>query len=67
MMRHRGIEFSVQRASDREDVWILRLMVDGQVRTRKTTTRLELLAIRRAQLLIDQELKKKNVSPLKPT
>jgi hypothetical protein len=62
-MRHRDIEFSVERASERDDVWIWRFMIGDKVRTGKTATKLELLAIRRAQLIIDRELKKRKVSP----
>ena len=61
MMRHRGVEFSVERSSEREDVWIWRFMIGDQVRTGKTAAKLRLLAIRRAQLIIDRELKKRNV------
>jgi hypothetical protein len=56
-MRHRGIEFSIERSSEREDVWIWQFAIG--VRTGKTATKLELLAIRRAQLMIDRELKKR--------
>ena len=62
-MRHRGIEFSVERASEREDVWIWRFTIGNQVRTGKTETKLKLLAIRRAQLIIDRELKTRNTLP----
>jgi hypothetical protein len=64
MMRHRGIEFRVERASEREDLWIWRFTIGDRVRTGKTATKLELLAIRRAQLMIDRELKKGKVPPL---
>jgi len=62
-MRHRGIEFSVEPASEREDVWIWRFTIGDQVRTGKTETKLKLLAIRRAQLIIDRELKTRNTLP----
>jgi hypothetical protein len=62
-MRHRGIEFSIERASEREDVWIWQFTIDDQVRTGKTAAKLRLLAIRRAQLIIDRELRKRNVPP----
>jgi hypothetical protein len=62
-MRHRGIEFRVERAAEREDLWIWRFAIGDRVRTGKTATKLELLAIRRAQLMIDRELKKRNVPP----
>jgi hypothetical protein len=60
-MRHRDIEFSVEHASERDDVWVWQFTISGEVRTGKTVARLKLLAIRRVQLLIDRELKKRNV------
>ena len=45
----------------REDVWIWRYQVDGEVRTGKTLTRLRPLAIRRVQSAIDRELRKRGV------
>jgi hypothetical protein len=65
-MRHRGIEFSVERAVEREDLWIWRFIIGDKIRSGKTTTRLELLAIRRAELMIDRELRKRNVRPQRP-
>jgi len=59
-MLHRGVEFSVERASEREDVWMWRFTIGDQVRTGKTEAKLRLLAIRRAELIIDRELKKMN-------
>jgi hypothetical protein len=60
-MRHRGVEFSVEQVSEREDVWIWRFKIAGEVRTGKTATKLRLMAIRRVQSAIDRELKKRNV------
>ena len=60
-MNHRGVEFSVEQALEREDVWVWRFEVDGDVRTGKTQTKLRLMAIRRAQQAIDRELKKLSV------
>ena len=60
-MRHREIEFSVEPASGRDDVWVWRFSIGGEVRTGKTVTKLELLAIRRVQFIIDRELVKRNV------
>jgi len=62
-MRHRGIEFNIERSSEREDVWIWQFAIGDHVRTGKTAAKLELLAIRRVQLMIDRELKKRNVPP----
>ena len=60
-MNHRGVEFSVEQAPEREDVWVWRFEVDGEVRTGKTQTKLKLMAIRRVQQAIDRELKKRSV------
>ena len=60
-MRHREIEFSVEPASERDDVWVWRFSIGDEVRTGKTVTKLELLAIRRVQFIIDRELRKRNV------
>ena len=59
-MNHRGVEFCVGQAPEREDVWIWRFEVDGKVRTGKTLTKLRPMAIRRTQQAIDRELKKKS-------
>ena len=61
-MRHREIEFSVEPASGRDDVWVWRFSIGGEVRTGKTVTKLKLLAIRRVQFIIDRELRKRNVT-----
>ena len=60
-MRHREIEFSVEHASARDDLWVWRFTIGGEVRTGKTVAKLKFLAIRRVQSLIDRELKKRNV------
>ena len=60
-MNHRGVEFCVEQAPVREDVWIWWYQVDGEVRTGKTLTKLRPLAIRRVQSAIDRELRKRGV------
>ena len=60
-MNYRGVEFCVEQAPEREDVWVWRFEVDGEVRTGKTQTKLKPMAIRRAQQAIDRELKKRSV------
>ena len=60
-MNHRGVEFGVEPAPEREDVWVWRFEVDGEVRTGKTQTKLKTMAIRRAQQAIDRELKKRRI------
>ena len=61
-MRHREIEFSVEPASGRDDVWVWRFSIGGEVRTGKTVTKRKLLAIRRVPFIIDRELRKRNVT-----
>ena len=39
-MRHKEIEFSVEHASKRDDVWVWRLSIGGEVRTGKTVAKL---------------------------
>ena len=60
-MNHRGVEFCVEQAPEREGVWVWRFEVDGEVRTGKTQTKLKPMAIRRAQQAIGRELKKRSV------
>jgi len=60
-MRHREIEFSVEPASGRDDVWVWRFSIGGEIRTGKTVTKLKLLAIRRVYFIIDKELRKRNL------
>ena len=59
-MRHKEIEFSVEPAPRRDDVWVWRFSIGSEVRTGKTVTKLKLLAIRRVQSIIDKELRKRN-------
>ena len=61
-MNHRGVEFFIEQAPNREDLWYWRFEVDGAIRAGKTRARLRLLAIRRVQLTIDRELKKRDAS-----
>ena len=65
-MRHREIEFSVEPASGRDDVWVWRFSIGGEIRTGKTVTKLKLLAIRRVYFIIDKELRKRNMPWQKP-
>jgi hypothetical protein len=60
-MNYKGVEFCVEQAPEREDVWIWRFKVDGEVRTGKTRTKLKPMVIRRAQQAIDRELKKRSM------
>lgn len=55
-MNHRGVEFTLVR-TDVPGVWQWRFEIGDRVRTGKTETRIDLLAVRRVQLRIDRELK----------
>jgi hypothetical protein len=55
-MIYKGVEYSVTQTAP--GVWKWQFRVGDKVRAGKTETRLNLLAIRRVQLLIDRELKK---------
>jgi hypothetical protein len=56
-MNHRGIEYTVTMTTV-PGVWKWQFRIDDKVKTGKTETRIDLLAIRRVQLRIDRELKK---------
>ena len=56
-MNHRGIEYTVTMTMV-PGVWKWQFRIGDQVKTGKTETRIEPLAIRRVQLRIDRELKK---------
>jgi hypothetical protein len=56
-MNHRGVEYTVT-ATSAPGVWKWQFRIGDEVKTGKTETRINLLAIRRVQLRIDRELKK---------
>jgi hypothetical protein len=56
-MNHRGVEYSVT-ATSVPGVWKWQFQIGNEVKTGKTETRIDLLAIRRVQLRINRELKK---------
>jgi hypothetical protein len=56
-MNHRGIEYTVTMTTV-PGVWKWQFRIGAEVKTGKTETRIDLLAIRRVQLRIDRELKK---------
>jgi hypothetical protein len=56
-MLHKGVEYTVATTAT-PGVWKWQFRIDGQVKSGKTETKLNLLAIRRVQLRIDRELKK---------
>lgn len=55
-MNHRGVEFSVSKTAI-PGVWQWQFRVGDEIKSGKTETKIELLAIRRVQLRIDRELK----------
>jgi hypothetical protein len=59
-MIHKGVEFTVATTAT-PGVWKWQFRIGDDVKTGKTETRIHLLAIRRVQLRIDRELKKKKV------
>jgi len=54
-MDHKGIEFTV--ASTTPGVWDWQFRIDDEVKSGKTETRINFLAIRRVQLRIDRALR----------
>jgi len=56
-MNHKGIEYTVA-ATATPGVWKWQFRIGDEVKTGKTETKINLLAIRRVQLRIDRELKK---------
>jgi hypothetical protein len=56
-MLHKGVEYTIATTAT-PGVWKWQFRIDGQVKSGKTETKLNLLAIRRVQLRIDRELKK---------
>jgi hypothetical protein len=56
-MNHKGVEYSVAMSAT-PGIWKWQFRIGDQVKTGRTETRINLLAIRRVQLRIDRELKK---------
>jgi hypothetical protein len=63
-MNHRGIEYTVTMTTV-PGVWKWQFRIGDEVKTGKTETRIEMLAIRRVQLRIDRELRKVQDLPLR--
>jgi hypothetical protein len=61
-MMHKGIEYTVA-VTAVPSVWQWQFQIGGAVKTGKTETKIDLLAIRRVQLRIDRELKKTAPNP----
>jgi len=56
-MHHKGVEYSVS-VGAAPGIWKWQFRIGDTVKSGRTETRLNLLAIRRVQLRIDQELRK---------
>jgi hypothetical protein len=56
-MNHKGVEYSVAMSAT-PGIWKWQFRIGDEVKTGRTETRINLLAIRRVQLRIDRELKK---------
>jgi len=55
-MQHRGVEYSIALTAV-PGVWKWQFRIGDEIKTGKTETRINLLAMRRVQLRIDRELK----------
>jgi hypothetical protein len=55
-MVHKGVDYTVALTTT-PGIWTWQFRIGEKVRTGKTETRINLLAIRRVQLRIDRELK----------
>jgi hypothetical protein len=56
-MNHKGIDYSVA-STTTPGIWAWQFRIGEKLKTGKTETNINLLAIRRVQLRIDRELKK---------
>jgi hypothetical protein len=61
-MTHKGVEYSVVTTTT-PGVWKWQFRIGDMIKSGKTETRINLLAIRRIQLRIDRELKKAARNP----
>jgi hypothetical protein len=64
-MMHKGVEYMVAPTAT-PGIWTWQFQIGDQVKTGKTETRINLLAMRRVQLRIDRELKKAEAQPMPP-
>lgn len=55
-MNHRGVEFTVAKTAV-PGIWQWQFRIGDKVKSGRTETKIDLLAIRRVQLRIDRELK----------
>jgi hypothetical protein len=56
-MNHKGVDYSLA-LTETPGIWKWQFRIRGEVKTGRTETRINLLAIRRVQLQIDRALKK---------
>jgi hypothetical protein len=56
-MNHKGIEYVIATTAT-PGIWKWQFWIGDQIKTGRTETRINLLAIRRVQLRIDRELKR---------
>jgi hypothetical protein len=56
-MNHKGVEYMVATTAT-PGIWRWQFSIGDQVKSGRTATRINLLAIRRVQLRIDRELKR---------
>jgi hypothetical protein len=61
-MVHKGVEYMVAPTAT-PGIWRWQFQIGEQVKTGRTETRINLLAMRRVQLRIDRELKKAEPQP----
>jgi hypothetical protein len=61
-MMHKGVEYTVA-VTAVPSIWKWQFQIGETVKTGKTETKIDLLAIRRVQLRIDRELKKTTYNP----
>ena len=61
-MNHRGIEYTVTMTTV-PGIWKWQFRIGDRIKTGRTETRIDLLAMRRVQQRIDRELKKSERQP----
>jgi hypothetical protein len=61
-MNHKGVEYVIA-ATATPGIWKWQFRIGDQIKTGKTETRINVLAVRRVQLRIDRELKKIRRAP----
>jgi hypothetical protein len=62
-MNHKGVEYMVA-ATATPGIWKWQFRIGDQVKTGRTETKINQLAVRRVQLRIDRELKKAAPAPI---